>query len=76
MKVLITDPISEEGIKILKAEPGIQVDVETKLTKEALIEKIADYDALVIRSETQVTKEVIDAAKHLKIISQGRRGHR
>jgi D-3-phosphoglycerate dehydrogenase len=70
VKVLITDPISEEGIKILKAEPGVQVDVETKLTKEALIEKIVDYDALVIRSETQVTKEVIDAAKHLMIIGR------
>ncbi|MDI6897147.1 phosphoglycerate dehydrogenase [Methanocella conradii] len=70
MKVLITDPISDEGIKILKAEPGVQVDVETKLTKEQLIEKIKDYDALIIRSETQVTKEVIDAAQHLKIIGR------
>lgn len=70
MKVLITDPISEEGIKILKSEPGIQVDVETKLTKEQLIEKIKDYDALIIRSETQVTKEVIEAGKKLKIIGR------
>lgn len=70
MKVLITDPISDEGIKILKSEPGIQVDVETRLTKEQLLEKIKDYDALIIRSETQVTKEVIDAAGHLKIIGR------
>ena len=70
MKVLITDPISDEGIKLLKSDPGLQVDVETKLTKEQLIEKIKDYDALIIRSETQVTKEVIDAADHLKIIGR------
>ncbi|MCD1294367.1 phosphoglycerate dehydrogenase [Methanocella sp. CWC-04] len=70
MKVLVTDPISEEGIKILKAEPDVQVDVETKLTKEQLIEKIKDYDALIIRSETQVTKDVIEAGKNLKIIGR------
>jgi len=70
MKVLITDPISDEGIKMLKAEPGLQVDVDTKLTKEQLIEKIKDYDALIIRSETQVTKEVIHAAQLLKIIGR------
>ncbi len=70
MKVLITDPISDEGIKILKAETGVQVDVETKLTKEQLLEKIKGYDALIIRSETQVTKEVIGAADSLKIIGR------
>jgi D-3-phosphoglycerate dehydrogenase len=70
MKVLITNPISDEGIKILKSEPGLQVDVETKLTKEQLLEKIKDYDALIIRSETQVTREVINAAQHLKIIGR------
>jgi D-3-phosphoglycerate dehydrogenase len=46
------------------------VDVETKLTKEQLIEKIKDYDALIIRSETQVTKDVIAATKNLKIIGR------
>jgi D-3-phosphoglycerate dehydrogenase len=70
MKVLVTDPISDEGIKILKSEPGVQVDVETKLTKEQLLEKIKGYDALIIRSETQVTKEVIAAADKLKIIGR------
>jgi len=70
MKVLVTDPISEEGIKILKSEPDVQVDVETKLTKEQLIEKIKNYNALIIRSETQVTGEVIAAGKGLKIIGR------
>ncbi len=70
MKVLVTDPISEEGIKILKSDPDVQVDVATKLTKEQLIEKIGDYHALIIRSETQVTKEVIEAGKNLKIIGR------
>lgn len=70
MKVLITDPISDEGIKILKAEPGVQVDIETKLTKEQLLEKIKGYDALIIRSETQVTREVIAASDSLKIIGR------
>jgi D-3-phosphoglycerate dehydrogenase len=70
MKVLVTDPISEEGIKVLKSEPGVQVDVETKLTKEQLIEKIRDYSALIIRSETQVNREVIEAGRNLKIVGR------
>ena len=69
MKVLITEPISEEAIKAMK-EAGLQVDVKIGLNKEELIKIIPEYDALIVRSQTKVSKEVIEAAKNLKIIGR------
>lgn len=68
VKILITDPIHEDGIKMLK-EVG-DVDVKTELTPKQLLEKIGSYDVLVVRSATKVTKDVIDAGKKLKIIAR------
>ncbi|MEK7286036.1 MAG: phosphoglycerate dehydrogenase [Nitrospirota bacterium] len=73
MKVLVSDSLSEQGIVILK-KGGLQVDVNTKLTPAQLIEEIGQYDGLVIRSGTKVTKEVIAAAKNLKVIGRAGSG--
>ena len=67
-KVLVAEPISENGLQILKKE--LEVDVLLKLKPEELIEKIGPYDALIIRSETKVTKDLIDSASNLKIIGR------
>jgi len=67
-KVLVTDNISEEGIK--KLREFADVDVELDLSKEDLAARIAGYDALVIRSGTKVTKEIIDAGDRLKVIGR------
>lgn len=68
MKVLVSDSLAEEGVKRLEA--GADVDVITNLTPEDLVRKIEEYDALVIRSGTKVTAEVIEAAKRLKVIGR------
>ncbi len=68
MKVLVSDPISDKGIKILKNE--FDVDIATGLEPSSLIKKIGDYEALIVRSETQVTKDVIQAGRKLKIIGR------
>ncbi|CUH95433.1 D-3-phosphoglycerate dehydrogenase [Propionispora sp. 2/2-37] len=68
MKVLVSDPVSPQGIEILQKE--FTVDVKTKLPPEELIRIIPEYDALVVRSETKVTKEVIEAAVKLKAIGR------
>ncbi len=68
MKILVSDPISDRGIEILKKE--YDVDISTGLKSDELIKKIEDYDALIVRSETQVTKAVINAGKKLKIIGR------
>lgn len=68
MKILVSDVIHEEGINILRN--AADVEVATDLKKEELMEKIADVDALLVRSATKVTKDVIDCAKKLKVIGR------
>ncbi|KCZ72990.1 D-3-phosphoglycerate dehydrogenase [Candidatus Methanoperedens nitroreducens] len=68
MKVLVSDPISEQGIEILSKE--VDVDIATGLEPSELIKRIGDYEALIVRSETQVTKDVINTGKKLKIIGR------
>src|ERR1043165_4138873 len=69
-KILISDKLSEQGIAIFKAEKDIQVDIKLGMKPEELKAVIADYDALVIRSETKVTPEIIAAGKKLKVIGR------
>ncbi|OQX62439.1 MAG: phosphoglycerate dehydrogenase [Desulfococcus sp. 4484_241] len=70
MKVLVSDKLGEAGIKIFEQEPGIEVDVKTDLSPEELKQEIGKYDALVIRSATKVTEELIEAAENLKVIGR------
>ncbi|HEY9615482.1 MAG TPA: phosphoglycerate dehydrogenase [Microcoleaceae cyanobacterium] len=67
-KVLVSDPIDQVGIDILSQVA--QVDVKTNLSPEELIKTIPDYDALMIRSGTRVTQDVIEASQNLKIIGR------
>ncbi|MBD2091760.1 phosphoglycerate dehydrogenase [Microcoleus sp. FACHB-1515] len=67
-KVLVSDPIDQVGIDILSQVA--QVDVQTSLSNEDLIRIIPDYDALMIRSGTRVTQDIIEAGKQLKIIGR------
>ncbi len=69
VKILVCDPIHEDGVQMLR-EAGFTVDLETEITSEKLIEEIGEYDAIVVRSRTKVTKEVLDAAKKLKAIAR------
>ncbi len=68
MKVLVADPIAEEGINVLRAEA--EVTVKTGLKAEDLIRIIGDYDALVVRSETKVTAPVLGAGKKLLVVGR------
>lgn len=69
-KVLISDQLSDEGIQALLDAPDVEVVRQTGLTEEELIEIIGEYDALIVRSQTKVTKNVIDHAHKLKIIGR------
>ncbi|MGV8144831.1 MAG: phosphoglycerate dehydrogenase [Methanothermobacter sp.] len=68
MKVLIADQINEKGIDELK--DIAEVIVQTDITPEELVNNIADFDAIVVRSRTKVTSEVIEASRKLKIIAR------
>src|SRR5699024_6797610 len=69
-KVLISDPLSEDGIKPLLDAEHIEVDVDTNLSPDELTEKIGEYDALLVRSQTKVTRDIISKATNLKIIGR------
>lgn len=70
MKILVSDPLSEEGLKILRSVKEFQVDVKTDLKPEQLREIIGGYDALIVRSATKVTKDIIEKADRLKVIGR------
>ena len=67
-KVLVTEKVAEECITILK-EKGLEVDVSLKTPPEELLRIIPDYDALIVRSATKVTREVIEAGARLKVVA-------
>ena len=68
-KVLISDKMDPQAAKIFR-ERGVEVDEITGKTKDELIAIIGDYDGLAIRSATKVTKDVLAAAKNLKVVGR------
>ncbi|MCD6459779.1 phosphoglycerate dehydrogenase [bacterium] len=70
MKVLISDPLSEKGMEILKREKDLEIVCKTGLSEDELCAEIKDYDAIIIRSGTTVTKKIIESAKKLKVIGR------
>ena len=72
MKVLVSDNLGEIGIEMFQEAQGIEVDVKTGLSPEELKRIIGEYHALVIRSATKVTRELLAAAKNLKVIGRAR----
>lgn len=74
MKILISDKLSEQGIELLRQETSWQVDVKTQLTPAQLLVEIGAYDGLLVRSNTKVTAELIEAARNLKVIGRAGTG--
>ncbi len=70
IKVLVGDALGDAGVQIFRDAAGIDVDVNTGLSPQELEEIIGDYDALVIRSATRVTEEILDAGKKLKVVGR------
>lgn len=69
-KILISDKLAEAGINYLHDQSDIQLHIETGLNEEGLCGIIGDYDALLIRSDTKVTKKVLQAGTRLKLIGR------
>ena len=68
-RVLVCDPIAEDGVAALQ-RAGAEVDVRTGLSPEELRASVDGYDALVVRSDTKVTKAIIDAAGSLQVVGR------
>ena len=70
MKILVSDNLGEIGIQMFQEADGLDVDVKTGLAPEELQGIIGAYDALVIRSATKVTEDLIEAATNLKVVGR------
>ncbi len=67
MKVIVADKISERGVQLLKEQPGWNILLTTN---DTLSKEIADADALIVRSATRVTAELLDQAKKLRAVGR------
>ena len=67
-RILISDPIAPEGVELLKAQA--EVDVKGGLKPQELAEILGDYEALIVRSKTKVTPEIIRAGSRLQVIAR------
>jgi D-3-phosphoglycerate dehydrogenase / 2-oxoglutarate reductase len=67
-RVLVADEISQEGITIMESK--LEVVYDPTITPQKLIEVIGEFDALLVRSRSKVTKEVIEAGKRLKLVGR------
>ena len=72
-KVLISDAMSNVAQKIFEKN-NIDVDIKTGLSEDEIIKIIPEYDGMVVRSATKVTKKILDAAKNLKVIGRAGAG--
>ena len=68
-RVLIADSLSPAAVEIFR-QRGVEADIKVGLSKDELIAIIGDYDGLAVRSATKATKEVLAAAKRLKVIGR------
>ncbi len=69
-KVLVADSISQRGVDELSRENAVEVTVKTGLTEHELIEAISPFSALVVRSQTKVTADVLKAGAQLRVVGR------
>src|SRR5437016_4689270 len=71
MKILVCDPVSPKGIALLQQRPEFEITVlPERLGETELLTRVKDVVALVVRSETKVTKKIIEAAPQLRVVGR------
>ena len=70
MKVIVADKLAEAGVEILAQADGIDVDNRAGITPAELLSAIAEYHGIVVRSATEVTADVLEAGRHLKVVGR------
>jgi D-3-phosphoglycerate dehydrogenase len=68
--VLVTDEIDAEGVAVLAADPRLRVDEVPTLPKEELLRRIGDYDAIVGRSATRISADLLEKGRKLKVVGR------
>jgi len=70
MKIIVTDEIAAQGLELLKQDPRVKLDVRLGLKKEELLALIGEYEVIITRSGTTVDRDLLDAAKKLKMVAR------
>src|SRR5512134_1515226 len=70
VRILVTDNLSQRGVDLLRQTPGVEVEVRNKLAPEELKTILRDMDALIVRSATKVSSDVLTAASRLKVVGR------
>jgi len=70
VRVLVSDKLAEAGLRVLREALGVELEYRPGMSEDELCGVIGDYDGLVIRSATQVTPRVIEAAERLRVIGR------
>jgi len=70
MKILICDPISDEGLELLYNTPGLEITTKYKSTEKELIDIVPEYHAILVRSQTKITASIIENGHNLKVIGR------
>ena len=73
-RVLVADSVSSRGVELLRAAPGFEVEVRTGLAPAELARALAEHDALIVRSATKVTAEVLREPGRLRVIGRAGTG--
>lgn len=75
MKILVCDELTPGGVQAIRAIDGAQVEVKTGNSESQLVQLIKGFDAVVVRSATQITKSVIESGSNLKVIARAGMGY-
>lgn len=73
-RILVSDKVGKEGLELLKQAEDVSFDLKTGLSKTELLQIIPEYDALLVRSETKVDAEVMQAGVNLKVVGRAGMG--
>lgn len=68
-RILICDPIHEDGVEMLR-KAGFEVDMKLSATECELVKAVSRYDAIIVRSRTKVTAQILEAGKRLRVVAR------
>lgn len=73
-KILLSDPLHPDAIAWLKSQPGIELVVDPKISREGLLKSMDQFDALIVRGRTRVEADVIQCGKKLRVVGRAGTG--
>lgn len=73
-RILVCDPLSERGLMVLQADSSVTVDVKLKQTPDQLKAIMGQYEAVIVRSETKLTADILKSGAKLKVVGRAGSG--